>query len=57
MRTLLLVLLLVVVVVAILLFFGLIDLTPEGEAALDNAREGVGAAVESTGEAIQGDGN
>ncbi|SIS60069.1 hypothetical protein SAMN05421759_101688 [Roseivivax lentus] len=47
----------VVVVIAVLIFFGFIDLSPEGEAAIENTQENVGEAVEDAGEAIQGDNN
>ncbi len=46
----------VAVVLAILIWAGFIELSPEGEAALENAQENVGEAVENTGEAIQNGG-
>ncbi|QFS84201.1 hypothetical protein FIU97_15715 [Roseivivax sp. THAF40] len=47
----------VIVIIAILIFFGFLDLSPEGEAAIENTQQNVGEAIENTGEAIQGDGN
>lgn len=44
---------LVVIVIAILIFFGFIELSPEGEAALEGASDSVGEAVENTGQAIK----
>ena len=46
---------LVVVVLVVLVWLGFIQLSPEGEAALENTQENVGEAVENTGQAIQGD--
>ncbi|SFD48245.1 hypothetical protein [Roseivivax sediminis] len=43
----------VAIVVALLIYFGFIQISPEGEAALEDAQDNVGEAVENTGEAIQ----
>ncbi|SPJ25363.1 hypothetical protein [Palleronia abyssalis] len=56
MRTLVLLILAVTVIVAILIATGFLDLSPEGEAAIEDARENVGGAIEEAGEAVQGDG-
>lgn len=47
----------VVVVIAILVYAGFLNLSPEGESALDNAQESDGEAVENTGEAIRNAGD
>ncbi|ETX14895.1 hypothetical protein OCH239_20985 [Roseivivax halodurans JCM 10272] len=46
---------LVIVVLVVLVWLGFIQLSPEGEEALENTQENVGQAVENTGEALQGD--
>ncbi|MHA7876928.1 hypothetical protein [Roseivivax sp.] len=48
---------LVAIVIAVLLYFGFIELSPEGEAALEETQENVGTAIENTGEALQNSGN
>jgi hypothetical protein len=53
MRNLIGIILVVVVVIAVLIFSGFLNLSPEGETALDNAQESVGEAVENTGQAIR----
>ncbi|ETX27149.1 hypothetical protein [Roseivivax isoporae] len=50
-------LILVAVVIAALVYVGFIDISPEGEEALDNAADRVGTAVEETGQAIRDAGN
>ena len=45
--------LVVLIVVVLLVWSGFLNLSPEGEQALDETREGIGAAVEETGNAIQ----
>lgn len=56
MRSLLGLIILVVVVIAILIFAGLIDLSPEGEALIDEAGDAASEALDATGEAIEGAG-
>ena len=53
MRNLIAIAAVVVLVIAILVFSGFLNLSPEGESALDNATENVGEAMENTGQAIQ----
>ncbi|ETW13887.1 hypothetical protein ATO8_03316 [Roseivivax marinus] len=53
MRTLLGLVILIVAVIAVLIFFGFLQLSPEGEQAIDGAQDSVGEALENTGEAIQ----
>ena len=56
MRNLLLLIIAVVIVIAILIYSGFLNLSPEGEAAMDNARDSVGQAVEKAGETLQNTG-
>lgn len=58
MRNLIGIAVIVVLVIAILVYGGFLNLSPEGESAIDDAQQSVGEAVESTGQAIRdaGDG-
>ncbi|PZX16190.1 hypothetical protein LX81_02041 [Palleronia aestuarii] len=49
--------LVIIVVIAILVYAGVLNLTPDGERALEDAQRNVGEAVEDAGRAIQGSGN
>ncbi|SLN72335.1 hypothetical protein ROJ8625_03817 [Roseivivax jejudonensis] len=45
----------VAAIIIILVYFGFLQVSPEGEQAIDDAADSVGEAVENTGEAIQGE--
>lgn len=47
----------VIVVIALLIFTGVLNLSPEGEQAIEGAQQNVGEAMQNTGEAIQGVGD
>lgn len=51
------IILIVIVVIALLVWFGFMNVTPEGERAIDETQQGVGGAIEDTGSAIQGAGD
>lgn len=57
MRNIVLVLVAAAILIAILVVTGFLNLSPEGEEQLDNARENVGEAVEDAGQAIEGAGD
>lgn len=45
--------LIVIIVIVLLIWSGYLNLTPEGERAIDETQGGVGEVVEDTGTAIQ----